>query len=1300
MFPTPLVQLLKPESGKNLNWIKMFQNLLKDFNDCTLIWNQETRNELKEILEHELDIIYHDVPIEEIIPWEYENFSVFYKSPKDLQVGIYYIGLLNEELKKNKEFQVEDPDFFVKQLYDSLMIQDDHEIILKILTTMYLVITKNIDLFKKFEHMNPLIWFLDSKRSNNIWLETLLLLLKKLFIHPYNIKIFVEYGGIPILIDHLSDFHSSSIKFERETKPNTPNYLSITINILALIEAITSIPRYRKNLTSPEHFPYIVQSLMVNKPEITNQVIVILLTLVGYCLDIQPVLYETGIFHFIMKIMSNGCTELISLFLKKYHNIQDVSKSQSFLLNFLPECLIVLLDKEKGEKLFTLAMNKDTCDPYLIWSKSHREKMVGEVNELLESFKNQLEKNPKTLYKYTPLTPIIYDSNNEIYIENVYVRLYNKYPQSEILDPEHFLNGLIVAMKEDKTLLSIITAQKNLYKKYSNREFFLNYPGFTKLIEFIEKRLDLQITDETIELYENVTGLICTIFENSEQNKNHFIKIEKGMDVLLKLLEKSFDQLKNLSKVVYNILHTFQIISTKLIDYIYQKPQILEILQKYFIVLNEFTDISFESIKIINNLSKFDSLHKKMILHGNLISLLNIAVIFTSESDSIKDEACLTSIITISNFIKNEDVVTFLKQCLTDNLYYMMVENPKEFFIQSRKDIHTPQIIWNSQTRNELKEFLKEEIKKIGSWKVPAFAYKCLEEELMIDRLYISALKIGSNLSIEHPGKFLEKIINCISDDTVSLSKDNSDNIIQSILRKLKLKLEAIKSLLKEHKDTLKLSDYQYINIGPIYSVLFEMIRLETNKNLVLTCLFEVLLMFSQDGIIWKYSKSLYYYHKLLHSIKSHHELIFEILIETCLKYDDATLNAITTGVIISALYEISTIEEGISRTMATKFIGSLVMNKTHGDNALQLLIKILMNRFMSYLQKSFESPELFLEFFDEDHYAPDIVWNKNVRKDLINYLKKEMEETEKSFKQNQEHTFNFEQYPRPSLTKELLVGDIFIKSFNENPYFKVLNPEKLLMQLFTRLSDELSEYIKSSDFSTPPEDLISIFIALKNLITSSQSLLIESNKYLKTIVSFIKDYEEDEKVTDSGLSMLSEVVKSEVAIQYLMEEKYIAHLLSYVKKPLFLKNVLNVISEMVKHSEFILQFKAVGGVLYLLKILLTEQSIQLKELSAGILSQMVSDSKYGSQMNEYICFFLTAKFGSKFESRTDKFVEFFEGSHETSGKFKKKWNDETKKELLSILERSIKEFELEKNWNGKERFNVEIISSIYSKKE
>ena len=135
----------------------------------------------------------------------------------------------------------------------------------------------------------------------------------------------------------------------------------------------------------------------------------------------------------------------------------------------------------------------------------------------------------------------------------------------------------------------------------------------------------------------------------------------------------------------------------------------------------------------------------------------------------------------------------------------------------------------------------------------------------------------------------------------------------------------------------------------------------------------------------------------------------------------------------------------------------------------------------------------------------------------------------------------------------------------------------------------------------------------------------------------------------------------------------------------------------MTKFPEFLLQFKLAGGLVYVLKLILKKENNLLREKSAELLSKITLNSKYGSQMKEYICQFLTPKFSSKFESRPDKFIEFFDGNHETTGKYKRKWSSEIRDELLLFLEEKIKEFEAEK-WNGSERLSIDSLSHIFKK--
>jgi hypothetical protein len=547
-----------------------------------------------------------------------------------------------------------------------------------------------------------------------------------------------------------------------------------------------------------------------------------------------------------------------------------------------------------------------------------------------------------------------------------------------------------------------------------------------------------------------------------------------------------------------------------------------------------------EAVKSINILSKYETLHEKLIEHGVLLHLMDVGVLHQPVVKKEIQEIIFIAVVTLVNLTKNSEVNTLILNCVTDNLYNLMIQSPSEFVTVSRKVIENPKIIWNEATKAELKEFLSKEIPKVtqeGEWKIPTFRYSCLEDELMIDKVYISGIKTGSQFELENPGNFLEKILLSISEDNLALSKiDNDEKIVQIMLKKLSMKLAALKSLLKQHKENLQLLESNYLNLTPLFNILLELPKLNDNNG-SFKLILEVFQSLARDGYTWKHSPSLFCFHKLLHISKEYKEIILGVLSEICSFENKAVDNAITSGVIISVLDLIANEENEEIRLEASRFLGIVVKNQKFGEFGLHILQKVMTQRFGNVLLKSSENPELLLDFFDDDHSAPDILWNGEVRNDLKKYLKKQMDSMNSHFsKLNKEYMYLYEPYERLSLKKELLVGDIFIKSFNDNPYFKVNNPDRLLSLLFARLSDEHAEYLKSTDYSTKSSDLASLWDAIKNLIKNSQPLQLECNKYLRIVFAFLQDYEEeDPSVIQQVLNVLAILVQNEVNLSLII---------------------------------------------------------------------------------------------------------------------------------------------------------------------
>ncbi|KAI3932822.1 hypothetical protein MKX01_031804 [Papaver californicum] len=266
-------------SGRLLcNWPEFWRAFSLDHNRADLIWNERTRQELREALQaevHKLDIEKErtedigsggataDVTGHESVPqisWNYTEFSVGYSSlSKEVCVGQYYLRLLLESGSSGRaqDFPLRDPVAFFRALYhrflydadigltvdgavpDELGSSDDwcdmgrldgfgggggssvRELCARAMAIVYEQHYKTIGPFDGTAHITVLL----DRSDDRALRHRLLLLLKVLMKVLSNVEACVLVGGCVLAVDLLTVAHEAS---ERTAIPLQSNLIAAT----------------------------------------------------------------------------------------------------------------------------------------------------------------------------------------------------------------------------------------------------------------------------------------------------------------------------------------------------------------------------------------------------------------------------------------------------------------------------------------------------------------------------------------------------------------------------------------------------------------------------------------------------------------------------------------------------------------------------------------------------------------------------------------------------------------------------------------------------------------------------------------------------------------------------------------------------------------------------------------------------------------------------------------------------------------------------------------------------------------
>lgn len=171
----------------------------------------------------------------------------------------------------------------------------------------------------------------------------------------------------------------------------------------------------------------LVQLLLVDDVVVHRLVCEILLSLSDAVLE---KLYAYGAFFFLfasdapVKSAEDETFVFEAKLLKKIHRMQtseDRFGTQSYLLDLLPESLITILDTEAPE-VFADIYTCRKVDKRVLWSTSMRLHLQKMIQEHVEEFKDELERDVGAVYSYLPIPPVGYvELSHDVYCSGYYL---------------------------------------------------------------------------------------------------------------------------------------------------------------------------------------------------------------------------------------------------------------------------------------------------------------------------------------------------------------------------------------------------------------------------------------------------------------------------------------------------------------------------------------------------------------------------------------------------------------------------------------------------------------------------------------------------------------------------------------------------------------------------------------------------------------------------------------------------------------------------------------------------------------
>ncbi|KAI4878723.1 hypothetical protein NFI96_021841, partial [Prochilodus magdalenae] len=340
------------------------------------------------------------------------------------------------------------------------------------------------------------------------------------------------------------------------------------------------------------------------------------------------------------------------------------------------------------------------------------------------------------------------------------------------------------------------------------------------------------------------------------------------------------------------------------------------------------------------------------------------------------------------------------------------------------------------------------------------------------------------------------------------------------------------------------------------------------------------------------------------------------------------------------------------------------------------------------------------LKLLNSNSENPYLIWNNGTRAELIEFLEAQQEsnikrgECDKSFGAE----FVFSEHG-----KELIVGEIFVRVYNEQPTFPLEYPKAFAASLLDYVGSQ-AQYLHTLLAMTQTNKVESqqhaqrlrwaemALEALRNVIKNNPGSETECIGHFKLLFSLLRVHGAG-KVQQLALEVVNTVTSNQECVSNIAESLVLANLLVLLHSlPSSRQLVLETLYALTSNTKIVKEAMAKGALIYLLDLFCNSTHPQVRSQTAELFSKMTSDKLVGPKVRLTLIRFLPGVFMDAMRDNAEAAVHIFEGTHENPELI---WNDASRETVsTTVREMMLDHFKQQKdnpdvNWKLPEDFTV-----------
>ncbi|ULU09193.1 hypothetical protein L5515_000042 [Caenorhabditis briggsae] len=336
------------------------------------------------------------------------------------------------------------------------------------------------------------------------------------------------------------------------------------------------------------------------------------------------------------------------------------------------------------------------------------------------------------------------------------------------------------------------------------------------------------------------------------------------------------------------------------------------------------------------------------------------------------------------------------------------------------------------------------------------------------------------------------------------------------------------------------------------------------------------------------------------------------------------------------------------------------------------------------------ETNDMVLKTLNSNLENPYMIWDNGTRAEVLEFVEKHRTSNEPS------STLMGAEFELSVHKNELIVGDVFIRIYNEQPTFALHEPKKVavdLLDYIRKSSDELNGVPKP--IKKNPDDLIEIdwgngpsssqengntlntetkvlmvMTALSNLVSANPGVEILLIGNFPLLITYLRGRKHPQ-LQIAALQVILLAAANKECVTDLATCNITTTLFTLLKDhPKIVARVLDVLIALSSNGQIVKEMLEHGGLMYILSILCLTNSDQGQRLqSAELLAKLQADKLTGPRWTRFINKFLPAIFADALRDSPNTALQMFDSSNEHPELI---WNENTRKKVKEIIDKEV----------------------------